>query len=192
MFTDSLFVCFKFGGRLKIMASPDLPPPPLKHKDDEQGSGTESKLDNCQGTGRKCEIAQSTGVKEIEMKDAEAVDGPSDQGIKEIEMQDAEVVYNRTTHVEEKSREDSVADVHEESKMHPESNLKGNEGCKQDEGTKETEQGAKYEEFERNEKQSIPVDTKDGSGQQALGEVATLLKQVQESDAKAKVEVEVK
>ncbi|KAI3521234.1 hypothetical protein L1887_10695 [Cichorium endivia] len=126
------------------------------------------------------------------MKDAEAIDESPDQGIKEVEMQDAEVVYNRTTHLEENSRGDVVEDFREESKTHPESNLNPTESCKQDEGTQENEQTKNVDESKSNEKQSIPADTSDGSGQEALGDVASLLKQMQESDAKAQVEIEVK
>ncbi|XP_023764676.1 uncharacterized protein LOC111913184 [Lactuca sativa] len=133
------------------------------------------------------DTVETAGVKEVEMKDAEAIDEPSDQGIKEVEMQDAEVMYNTTTHVEENGKAEGVADVHEESKLNPDVN---DFSGKQDQGTKETEQPAN--ESKSNEKESPHTDMSNGSGQQVLGEVATLLKQVQESDSKAKLEVEVK
>ena len=41
-------------------------------------------------------VETATGVKEVEMVDAETIQGPVEQGIKEVEMQDAEVVYNET------------------------------------------------------------------------------------------------
>ncbi|KAL7607261.1 hypothetical protein Lser_V15G17723 [Lactuca serriola] len=222
------------------MESPDLPPPPANHKDDDKVPGRGSKPGNFPVTGSKCETGngetarsappasrndpeatnkrkrdtsdgihdneekistevtrvvdttdtvETAGVKEVEMKDAEAIDEPSDQGIKEVEMQDAEVMYNRTTHVEENSKAEGVTDVREESKMNPDVN---DFSSKQDQGTKETEQPAKVDESKSNEKESTHTDMSNGSGQQALGEVATLLKQVQESDSKAKLEVEVK
>ncbi|KAL4584554.1 hypothetical protein LXL04_009157 [Taraxacum kok-saghyz] len=204
------------------MASPDLPPPPVTHKDDEQfpgrGNGETTKStppdsgnDSETPNKRKRDLTDAgisdneekispvvdttdtvatAGIKEVEMKDAEAINESPGQGIKEVEMQDAEAVYDRTN-VEENSSGDGVSDsdVHEESKTHPWLYLNATEGVKQDAGT---EQPIKVEESERNEKRSIDADGVDGSGPEALGEVATLLKQVQQSDSKAKLEVEVK
>ncbi|KAJ0440718.1 hypothetical protein HanIR_Chr16g0789831 [Helianthus annuus] len=82
--------------------------------------------------------------------------------IKDVEMQDAEVAYNKPDIVEEKSIKDGE--------------------------TNETASDLKASErSESSEKQ------RDESGQDhVLGEVATLLKQVQESETKGKIEVEVK
>ncbi|GKE22784.1 hypothetical protein Tco_1434296 [Tanacetum coccineum] len=130
-------------------------------------------------------VETTTGVKEVEMVDAETIQGTIEQGIKEVEMQDAEVVYNETR-IEEKINKDERPD----DETGP--NLSVTEGFKQDEGIKETDKPNGIGGSESNEISINDAAANDGSGQQVLGEVATLLKQVQDSDAKAKLEVDVK
>ncbi|PWA97289.1 hypothetical protein CTI12_AA030460 [Artemisia annua] len=157
-------------------------------------------------------VETTTGVKEVEMVDAETIQGSVEPGIKEVEMQDAEVVDNETrieekitkderpdVRDEEKITKDERPDVRGEGKTHPDinkdeagPNLNVTEGFKQDQGIKESEKPNEIGVSESNEKRINDAAANDGSGQQVLGEVATLLKQVQESDAKAKLEVEVK
>lgn len=124
---------------------------------------------------------ETTGAKEVEMKEAETV------YTKEVEMQDAEAVHSKTS-LEENSFEESTV-VREEEKTQLNTN-KNDVGSNSD--TTEQPIKVKVDESEGNEKRSIDANTSDESGQQVLGEVATLLKQLQESDAKAKLEVEVK
>nr|GEX31058.1 zinc finger, CCHC-type [Tanacetum cinerariifolium] len=157
-------------------------------------------------------VETTTGVKEVEMVDAETIQGSVEQGIKEVEMQDAEVVYNETrieekinkderpdVQDEDKITKDERPDVRDEGKTHPDinkdetgPNLSVTEGFKQDEGIKETDKPNGIGGSESNERSINDAAANDGSGQQVLGEVATLLKQVQDSDAKAKLEVDVK
>ncbi|KAI3759637.1 hypothetical protein L6452_07595 [Arctium lappa] len=160
-------------------------------------------------------VESEAGTKEVEMKDAETV-VIDEGGIKEVEMQDATEVHEKTI-----NKEDDESKLNKDD--HIRSNLNTTEVCKQNQTTEKSEcienqisvgasgqqankddctrsdqnateackqnQTTEFDKSECNEKQ-INVGA---SGQRALGEIATLLKQVQEtSDEKAKLEVDIK
>ncbi|KAK1422448.1 hypothetical protein QVD17_25569 [Tagetes erecta] len=125
---------------------------------------------------------ETSNVKEVEMKDAESIDNSVvDQSNKEIEMQDADHETSNNETVSNLNASEGNTRVEksiEDGKTHREN---ADEGCQEE-----------PKEVERPESGKKQKNDTDGSGENVLGEVATLLKQVKESETNGKLQVEVK